>query len=221
MSKWKASIFDLDRTLIRSNSSFCFYFFLLKKRLVPVKTLFHAAFLFFLYQQGLSLKDLHQFVFRFILKGLSLVKIQSFVSLFVDQLLKKDLRSSVFYRFQQAKLEGQFTWLLSSSPDFLVAEIGKRLGFDRASGTEYKIDKQGRLCQILNLIDGTSKRDYALKAKLPARETVVYSDSDDDMPLFEWAGKKVAVFPNRALRNIAIQKGWEIYDDSEASTRNH
>lgn len=204
-------IFDLDRTLLRRNSSFCFYFFLLKRRQISLKSVFAAAFCFLQYQWGrFSLAELHQAIFSRILHGLSLSLLSQEVEHFLDRSLHPLLNSRVWKEFQRAKKRGEETFLLSSSPAFLVKEIAKRLHFDRWQGTEYAVDKEGRLCHISHLIEGETKLQWAKKGMIPAQAVIAYSDSAEDLPLLEWAGKAVAVNPDRILKARAKQRGWEI-----------
>lgn len=100
--------------------------------------------------------------------------------------------------------------MLSSSPDFLVQEIARRLQFDRWQGTEYAVDKDGNLCHIATLIEGRAKLQWAQKGSFQAHQIVALSDSWEDILLLKWVGKAVAVNPDRRLRMMAKEKGWEI-----------
>lgn len=208
-SEQKWSIFDLDRTLVRKNASFCFYFFLLKKRLLPLSSVAKAIPLFFRYKRGrLNLKHLHEAVFSLVLKGRSLSLFANAVPLFLGPFLDAFLYRPVLNRFFEAKQKGHRTFLLSSSPDFLVSAIAQRLGFDVWRGTEYSIDNEGKLCQILSLIEGVQKLQLA--KNMMAKNAVAYSDSEDDLPLLEWAEKAVIVQPTVRLKRLAEQRNWEV-----------
>ncbi len=82
--------------------------------------------------------------------------------------------------------------LFSSSPSFLVLPIAKKLGFHAAFGTQYKVDKQGKVCQILTLIDGEEKASIAKQFlkhfNIPKHKMTVYTDSLEDLPLMKMAG---------------------------------
>lgn len=203
------SIFDLDRTLVRRNASFSFYFYLLRQKILPSATLLKIIPLYI--QRcfnTLSLRDLHIRVFQIILQGRSLSLFTEAVSPFLDKFLNSFINKIVFNRFLEAKEKGHHTLLLSSSPGFLVKPIAERLGFDRAQGTEYAIDKEGRLCEISFLIEGTAKLQFA--KQFPQEQTIAYTDSEDDLPLLEWANLSIVVNPNRRLKILAEKKKWEI-----------
>ena len=142
------------------------------------------------------------------MKGISLSIFESEVDSFLDRFLLPRIDSRIHLRFLQAKKRGEKTFLLSSAPAFLVSKIAARLGFDLWQGTEYCIDKEGRLCEISTLIDGEAK--LACAKSHADGEAIVYSDSHDDLPLFEWAARAVVVRPRRRLRKIAEERTWEI-----------
>ena len=208
-------IFDLDKTLLRKNSSFSFYVYLLKQRLVPVTSLYHALLLFLRFSRGeLSLANLHREVFQRILKGLYLRDLEEAAHRFLSLSLNRLLREDIFQLCQEAKQRGSVVCLLSSSPTFLVQKVAHLLSFDLAAGTQYAIDKEGRLCDIASLITGPEKREFA-KQWVEARgafaeNAIAYADSCDDLPLLEWVGVAIAVSPDKALRQVAEFKNWKI-----------
>lgn len=203
------AIFDLDRTLVRKNTSFSFYFFLIRSRFLPLRTWFFSAAFLCLYKWGaLDLPGLHKAVFNRILKGRIRSEIARFVPRFLDRFLPSCLHPEVLKRFQEAKQRGERTFLLSSSPDFLVGPVAERLGFDGWRGTEYAIDNAGRLCQISSLIEGTEKLRIAKAMR--AKKTIAYSDSAEDLQLLEWAHEAVVVQPKKPLRKLALFRNWEI-----------
>lgn len=202
-------IFDLDRTLVRKNSSFAFYFYLLKKRLLPFRSLAAMVFAFIRYELGtIDLRGLHHVVFASILKGRPYSFFTNLVDPFLDHFLKPFLYQPVLERYYNAKKIGHPTFLLSSSPDFLVGAIARRLGFDFWQGTEYSVDKEGKICEISTLIDANAKLQFA--KKMAAAKNIAYSDSEEDLPLLEWADEAVVVQPRLGLKFLAKQRNWEV-----------
>jgi HAD superfamily hydrolase (TIGR01490 family) len=207
----KASIhvFDLDRTLFRKNASFAFYFFLLKKGIIPWVTLFRTVPLLF---RTIDLGFLHREVFRRVLKGVSLSSLESVAGQFLDQSMNRLLNPQIFPHLEEAKRQGAIVCLLSSSPQLLVSRIARRLGIHRWAGTEYAIDKEGKLCDISTLITGRTKlaiaKRWAAEYGVLPHQSAAYSDSDDDIPLLEWSGNPVAVQPDRRLLAVALERQW-------------
>ena len=198
-------IYDLDKTLVRKNASFAFYFYLLSSARLPLSTLLSVIPLYFRYQTGLSLEKLHREIFEKVLRGKPLSLFLGAVEPFLARFLKRELRSNLLM-----KGEGQVRWLLSSSPQFLVEPIAKSLGFDLWKGTEYTVDKWGKFCQISSLVDGYRKLTFAKEAPFQREQIVAYSDGEEDLPLLEWAGRACVVNPGKNLRKLAQQREWEI-----------
>lgn len=203
-------IFDLDRTFFTKNVSFAFYFFLLKRGGVAIKTLPRVISIFFLYSfKRLSLENLHGQIFRCVLKGLRLSDLEVAADRFLSN-CEHRVRRSIYCALQEAKLAGHNTFLLSSSPDFLVSRVAKKFSFDMSAGTNYRVDKEGRLCEISTLITGPKKKEIAIQWTKNASHVVAYSDSFDDVSLLCWASEPIAVQPDRELKKIARQRHWKI-----------
>ena len=89
MSKapYKISAFDLDHTLIKTNTSALFYYYLIRKKVFHPLAVFRSVFYSFRhYFFDLSLKDVHEKVFEKFLKGMSL----EFLNEHVQGFLKED-----------------------------------------------------------------------------------------------------------------------------------
>lgn len=212
----RANLFDLDRTLIRKNLSFSFYFYLLKEGIVSKATLLRTIPLYFQHRFGfLDLKGIHHRVFDSILKGQLLQTLEAAADRFVEPFVRQMLHPKLFSELLSAKERGEAVFLLSSSAEFLVGRVAKLFGFDRFVGTQYSVDKEGRLCDISTLITGSTKLAIA---KLWTEEqcyTLAYSDSSDDLPLLQWADQAIAVCPDRLLRSQALKQGWMIVGKSD------
>lgn len=199
-------IFDLDGTLVRKNTSFHFYFHLLRKKKLPPKTLLATLPLYARYRAGISTAELHREVFEKVLKGRPLSLFTEEVESFLDLFLTPNLRLELL-----RESKGKMKWLFSNSPSFLVEAIAKKLSFDHWRGTEYLVDEQGILREISDLVDGKKKLSLAMESPFLKEQIVAYSDSQDDLPLLKWVGKVQVVNPDRALSKFAKKRGWEVF----------
>ncbi len=196
-------LFDLDGTLVKGNSSFHFFLYLLRKGILPWSSFFRAAALFFAFKrQWISLPQFHREVFRVFLKGKKKALFVDAVEPFLDLWLEKSLDRLLLAQAAGEKI------LLSSSPDFLVGPIAQRLHIKRWEASQYAVDHEGVFSEIVNIVDGAEKLRWADRLAHASRITA-YSDSDEDLPLLLWAGKVYVVRPNRRLRKIAETKGWQ------------
>lgn len=166
------------------------------------------------YTSSMTLEGVHHLVFDRMLKGFSLETLERQLDTLVGKLLPGELYLPAYQELAMAQDRGDYTALLSSSPDFLVRKFANYFGIDASEGTVYGVDKERCLCKIARLMVGTQKKGclLALQKRLgiPKEQVVVYSDSHDDVPLLMEAGEAVAVNPDRRLLKIAKQHHWRV-----------
>ncbi len=211
----KTSLFDLDRTLLQTSSSFQFCKYLYRKKVFSAKFLIFSVWYRFRFEfLGLSLEALHRGIFNKLLRGLSLQVLKEHVPPFLEELLKWAVYSPAFAELKKAKEKGEKTLILSNSPDFLVGPIANFFGVDGWGATEYRVDKDGCLCNISVLMDGAAKaaflEEVRREEKVAKEDITVYTDSHFDLPLLYACGNQVAVNPDRKLRKIAKKQNWRV-----------
>lgn len=210
-----ASLFDLDHTLLNVNISYKFGAYLYRHHLFSSFCMLQLVVIYALHKLGIfSMSQLHELIFQRLFKGRSSEEILKHVESFLDEEFEKALNLKVFERFSLAKKNHEFTAILSSSPDFLVKAIAKRLGATEVRGSVYNLDKDQRFCEIASLMQGQEKADYIAELKRRGihnlRNVTAYSDSVLDFPFLRAADKVVAVKPDRKLKKICQTLGWEV-----------
>jgi phosphoserine phosphatase len=165
-----------------------------------------------LYIQRPPLERMHRKVFHHVLKGLLFSDLDDSAAKFLSKAMHNLLCPRIFSHVESAKKKGEKVFLLSSSPLYLVEKIAREFSFDGWAGTEYGIDKEGRICEIASLITGFEKREIASRWKgVEGKiETIAYSDSSQDLPLLEWADRVILIRPSRRLRKIARARNWTL-----------
>lgn len=209
------SIFDLDHTLLKVNSSYRFGNYLYRQKWISFSALttclanyaFHKLL-------GLSIEKTHRNIFKALFQDRSLFEIEQKVSLFLDQELENLLYQPAIRRLMQAQKKGEHIVILSSSPDFLVSAIADRLSVTDWKATSYSSNRQGYLENISKTLEGEDKAEYmdalAHQFNTPLSSMTFYSDSLLDLPALQKAGKAVGVMPDRRLKGICYKNGWEI-----------
>jgi len=210
----RLSCFDLDRTLLTVNSSFVFCKHLCKAKILRQREMIRSyryaiAHRFF----GLSLSQLHREVFSSVLYGVPLALLVKYAQAFVDERLNQLVYLPAWERLQWARHRGDYVCILSSSPDFLVQCIAKKLQVDSWEASRYVADDKGNLCAIEHVLLGKGKAWYVQKicerlGILPEK-SIAYSDSYLDLPFLRAAGTAIAVNPDSRLLAVANQLGWE------------
>lgn len=209
------SIFDLDHTLLRVNSSYFFGRFLYQQNQLPFFDMLYVLGCYALHKNGwFSISQVHHLIFHKIFKGRSLSTLQNFVSQFLHIHFEQMLYLPAVERLRMAISKGHHTVVLSSSPQFLVEPIALKLGATEWKSSYYEVNEEGLLNRISYLMEGSEKACYvnllANKWGFPKEQMEAYSDSILDLPLLKIVGKPVGVLPDRALRKICEKRGWEI-----------
>lgn len=209
------SAFDLDHTLLRVNSSFHFCKYLCQRGYVPRWKLFFVFSYTIQHLLGLlSTKDLHNLAFQRFFFGLNPVDVQRWVDEFLHRYFNHYLYLPAIEVLQKSQEAGDVTMILSSSPNFLVEPIAKKLNISLWYATEYAIDKDCRFCHISHIVLGDEKKQKIdeLRQQLGSAGTVVtaYSDSHLDLPFLLAADIRVGVNPTRQLRAICQRNHWKI-----------
>lgn len=206
-------VFDLDRTLIKSNSSFAFCMYLYRRKVFSVLFVLRSILYYIRHRfLGLTLTELHERIFKTVLQGKEIQLIASHVKEFVDHWLLSALYLPAIAELRRAQHLGHYTMILSNSPSFLVKVIAERLSVCDWRATEYEVDKDGRLCQIAHILNGKDKagqvRKIIGKLGLTTKNVIAYSDSFWDLPFLESAGQAVVVNPDRRLLKISEELNW-------------
>jgi HAD superfamily hydrolase (TIGR01490 family) len=209
------SAFDLDHTLVSSNSSVLFYRYLVSKGFYRSISLLKAVFYslrhhFF----NLSLTRLHEKVFERFLKGAPLSLVQEEVAEFLKKDFYRFLYVPTFERLRLAQHQGHHTVILSNAPSFLVGPIAEYLEVNEWASSQYTVDDEGNFEMIGSILLGEGKARYiaelAKTNEVALEGITAYSDSHLDLPFLQTAGIPVAVNPSPRLLKVSKQNSWEI-----------
>lgn len=209
------SIFDLDYTLCTVNTSFRFGIYLVYEKFLPLYKMPYLIGCYFCHKIGvMSMSMLHQQACQHLFHGKSIKILAKHVECFLDAQLKDMLNEEIISRLNDAKSQGHYTVLLSSSPDFLVGEIAKRMGFHEWAGTEYSFLTNQIIGDVGQLMEGENKAQYVRqlmkKMDLSKDKITAYSDSSLDLPFLEAVGNPIAVNPDKKLRKLSEKRDWPI-----------
>lgn len=146
--------------------------------------------------------------------GKQLPFLKKHVRIFLDTFLSSSLYLPALIALFEAQKRGDYTVILSNSPDFLVEPLAQFFQVDEWGSTQYTVDKEHRLCKIAKLMEGMNKAVYlselARHFQLSKESITAYSDSYHDLPFLLEAGCPVAVNPDRKLLKIAHLRNWSV-----------
>ncbi|HYU58719.1 MAG TPA: HAD-IB family hydrolase [Actinomycetota bacterium] len=113
---------------------------------------------------------------------------------------------------------GRQVYVCSAAPEDLLQLFAADLGLDGVLGTRALVDDDGRYTGELDgePCHGEEKArrvlDVADEQHLDLEGSYAYSDSVNDVPLFEVVGNPVATNPDRHLLQEARRRGWPVLD---------
>ncbi|MBA3239075.1 MAG: haloacid dehalogenase-like hydrolase [Parachlamydiaceae bacterium] len=210
-----ASLFDLDHTLLKVNSSFSFGKFLYRRGLLGPAQLFHLGFVYALHTLGFfSITSVHKIVFKNLFCGRPSSFFEKEVHLFLEENFDEMLNEPVIERLKKAQANNHFVAILSSSPEFLVKAMANRLGVSHFDASVYAVDEKMHFLRIDRLVQGKDKALWTAAAaqnqSITMSNIAVYSDSILDLPFLQSGGIRIAVNPDSKLRKLCRLHKWEI-----------
>jgi HAD superfamily hydrolase (TIGR01490 family) len=162
----------------------------------------------------MSVSVLHKEACHYFFYGKSINDLKLQVDSFLDSKLLTILNESVLKKLKDAKKEGHYTVLLSSSPDFLVGEIARRLEFHEWAGTEYSLTGNQQIGDVGLLMEGEQKAQYVRnliqRMQIGRDKITAYTDSILDAPFLEAVGNPIVVNPDRQLLKLSRKRNWKI-----------
>ena len=212
-----AAFFDLDRTLLRRSSALALAGSFRARGLISRRQLLHAAVWQLLFvargagheavraaaEDGLRVLD-----------GFSPEAMRELVEEAMEPVLRPLVYAEPLRLVERHRARGERVYVVSATLQEIVQAIADDLGFDGALGTECEVRDgcyTGRAVRSLHAeAKADAVRELAAREGLDLAACTAYSDSHTDLPFLEAVGRPVAVNPDRALRRIARERGWEV-----------
>lgn len=116
------------------------------------------------------------------------------------------------------RAEGRELWLATASCRYFVEALARRWGFEHVVATDnhwvgdmLTPEIHGENCYEMGKL-------RKILADLSARPEAVKFSSDhiSDLPVFDWADEPVATNPHEPLRQLALARGWAVFDWARA-----
>ena len=139
-------------------------------------------------------------------------KVKQISNWVVEQNLWKKHRDDVTSRLVKHREEGAQVYIASSVFEPFILPFAHRIGA-QAIGTPIEI-VNGQLRMVGALVASERKIEQVLSRLGVKRVDVAYGDTVMDIPLLEHADHPVAVYPDKKLKAVAVELGWEIIGDT-------
>ncbi|WP_180104570.1 HAD family phosphatase [Acinetobacter sp. YH12108] len=212
----KLALFDLDHTLLNTDSDHSWGEFLVNEGLVdPVH---HRAMndkFYEDYKKGqLDPYAYNEFVFQFLTQH-DHDYLTELHQLFMQKVIRSQMRLEGFKAIQRHKDAGHEIVGITATSDFITAPIFREFGITEIIATNAEVidgKYTGKVTNIACYQQGKLTRLNQWLAGRGVTESWAYSDSINDRFLLEYADHAIAVNPDDRLEALAKEQGWEIQD---------
>jgi HAD superfamily hydrolase (TIGR01490 family) len=214
----EAAFFDLDKTVIAKASMVAFSGPLHRAGLLSRRMLLRAAWGQLAYAQfGASpekLAKLRDSVLRLTI-GWDQAEISQIVRETLVDVIEPIVYDEALELIREHRNAGRKVFIVSASPEEIVAPLARYLGVHEAIATRAELDDHGRYTGRTELYcygpaKVTAMQAVAERDGIDLARSYAYSDSATDLPMLEAVGHAIAVNPDRELLRAAKVNGWEV-----------
>ena len=212
----KLALFDLDHTLLNTDSDHSWGEFLVSEGLVdPVR---HRAMndkFYEDYKAGqLDPIAYNEFVFEFLTQHDNQY-LTDLHELFMQKVIRPQMRPEGFKTIQRHQELGHELVGITATSDFITAPIFREFGITEIIATNAEVVDGKYTGKVINTACYQKGKLVRLEQWLAGREVTeswAYSDSINDRFLLEYADHAIAVNPDARLQALAEEQGWDVQD---------
>jgi HAD superfamily hydrolase (TIGR01490 family) len=209
-----AAFFDLDRTLLRGSSAAALAGTFRRRGLIGRRELARAAAWQLLFAaRGASPAAVAAAAERGVatLRGFPVEELRLLVSGALEPVLKPRVFADSFALARAHQARGELVYVVSATLQEILDALAAELGFDGAAGTVAAVEDGRYTGRVERLLDKPAAvRELAARDGVDLAASTAYSDGVADLAFLESVGTPVAVNPDRALRRIARERGWQV-----------
>jgi len=214
----EAAFFDLDKTVIAKASMVAFGRPLYREGLISRRLMLRALYGQLIYMHlgadEQKLERMRDSVLA-LTKGWEQAKVRAIVEEALEEVVEPIVYDEALELIAEHQQAGRRVFIVSASPEEIVAPLSRYLGVDAYLATRSTIDEEGRYAGTTEFYcygpnKAEAMRSIARNADIDLSASYAYSDSATDLPMLECVGHAVAVNPDRELARAAQEHGWEI-----------
>jgi HAD superfamily hydrolase (TIGR01490 family) len=213
----EAAFFDLDKTVIAKASMVAFGRPLYRQGLISRRLLVRALYGQLVYMHlgatEAKLDRMRQSVLA-LTKGWEQARVSSIVREALTDVVEPIIYDEALELIEEHRAAGRKVFIVSASPEEIVAPLGEFLGVDAAIASRARVE-DGRYTGEMELYaygpqKAVAMRQVAIEEDIDLMRSWAYSDSATDIPMLEAVGHPVAVNPDRELLKVARDRSWEV-----------
>jgi HAD superfamily hydrolase (TIGR01490 family) len=214
----EAAFFDLDKTVIAKASMVAFGRPFYREGLISRRLLLRALYgqLVYMYLGADEAKlDRMRDSVLALTKGWHQERVREIVDETLDDVVEPIVYDEALDLIREHREAGRLVYIISASPEEIVAPLARYLGVDDYLATRSSVDEDGRYTGTTELYCYGPRKaevmvEVAKERGIDLAASYAYSDSATDIPMLECVGNATAVNPDRELQRAAREHGWEI-----------
>jgi len=216
----EAAFFDLDKTVISRSSTLALSRPLYRAGMVSRSQLLRGAYAQLVYLLVGADEDKMERLKDGMLqltRGWDRTQVERLVENVILDVIDPFVYAEALDLMELHRAEGRRIYIVSSSPEEVVRPLARHFGVSGVIATRAGVGPDGRYTGELEFYAFGEQKAEAVRA-VAARTGIdlsgsfAYTDSITDLPLLETVGNPVAANPDRELRKIAEERGWQIRD---------
>jgi HAD superfamily hydrolase (TIGR01490 family) len=220
MQTMEAAFFDLDKTVISRSSTLALSRPLYRAGMVSRSQMLRGAYAQLVYllvgaDEG-KMERLKGGILQ-LTRGWDRAQLERLVENVILEVIDPYVYAEALDLMELHREEGRRIYIVSSSPEEVVRPLARHFGVSGVIATRAEIGPDGRYTGELEFYAyGQQKADavraVADRSGIDLSASFAYTDSITDVPLLEAVGNPVAVNPDRELRRVAEERGWQVRD---------
>lgn len=216
-----AAFFDLDKTIIASSSALAFSKPFLRQGLINRRAALKSAYaqlVFALSGADADKTERLRAEISALCAGWDVAQVRAVVNETLHDVVAPLVYAEAAELIAEHKAKGHDVIVLSAAGEEVVTPIAEMLGTTRSMGTRMEVI-EGRYSGELDFYcygeqKAVAAKRFAAEYGYDLGECHAYTDSSTDIPLLEAVGNPHAVNPDRLLRKLATERGWQVHSFS-------
>ena len=212
-----AAFFDLDKTIIATSSATAFSRPFFAGGLITRRDVLRTAYAQFLFLVGAADADQTERLrahLSSLVAGWDVAQVSSIVAETLHLHIEPSVYAEAVALIDEHHAAGRDVVVVSASGAEIVEPIAALLGADHVVATRMEV-RDGRYTgEIAFYAYGENKaaevRRLAAEQGFDLAQSYAYSDSMTDLPMLESVGHSAVVNPDRSLRRLAGERGWDV-----------
>jgi HAD superfamily hydrolase (TIGR01490 family) len=214
----EAAFFDLDKTVIAKASMVAFGRPLYRAGMVSRRLIARALWSQLLFDvRGADEERMRRYresALR-VTRGWDQARVSAIVRETLAEVIDPIVYAEALDLIREHQAAGRRVYLVSASPEEIVAPLALYLGVDEAIASRARLDDEGRYTGEVEFYSYGPYKAEAMRAAarrdgIDLEASYAYSDSATDLPMLEAVGHPVAVNPDRELARVAREREWEV-----------